>query len=106
MIKEFTDLGAYFSFNIQLLEVRYEDRLVNFRHLPLQRLLVETDAPTKAPAPASNRFPLPPGTDGNEINHPANIVVTYAALAELRGLTLDSLAERVEQNFNELFIRE
>ena len=64
---------------------------------------METDAPTKAPAGGSNRFPLGPDADGTAINHPANIAVTYEALAELRGLTLENLKLLVEQNFVRLF---
>ena len=104
MIQLFTKLGAYFSFNIQLLEPRHASRLENFRHIPADRLLVETDAPTKAPALERNRYPLGHGADGTAINHPANIVVTYETLAELRSLSLEALAEQVEQNFTRLFL--
>lgn len=103
MIKNFTDLGAYYSFNIQLLEPRHQSRLNNFRHIPAKRLLVETDAPTKPPAGALNRFPLPPADDGSEVNHPANIAVAYETLADLRGIPLETLATQVEQNFRRLF---
>lgn len=103
MIKNFADLGAYFSFNIQLLEPRHAARLDNFRHIPTKRLLVETDAPTKPPADDRNRFPLPPAADGSPVNHPANIAVAYEALAELRGVSLDLLAPQLEQNFRRLF---
>ena len=103
MIKNFTDLGAYFSFNIQLLEPKHASRLNNFRHIPVKRLLVETDAPTKPPAGALNRFPLPPAADGSPVNHPANIAVAYEQLAKLRGVPLESLAPQVEQNFRRLF---
>ena len=104
MIKNFTDLGAYYSFNIQLLEPRHKSRLNNFRHIPAKRLLVETDAPTKPPAADRNRFPLPPSADGSPVNHPANITVAYEQLAKLRGVTLESLAAQVEQNFRRLFV--
>lgn len=103
MIGDFTALGAYYSFNIQLLDPRHAERLDNFRHIPADRLLVETDAPTKAPVGKSNRFPLPVAADGSEVNHPANIAVTYEALAGLRGLSLDALAEQVGTNFRCLF---
>ena len=103
MIKNFTDLGAYFSFNIQLLEPRHKSRLNNFRHIPAKRLLVETDAPTKPPAGALNRFPLPPAADGSEVNHPANIAVAYDTLALLRSVPLTALVSQVEQNFRQLF---
>jgi TatD DNase family protein len=103
MIRNFTVLGAYYSFNIQLLEPRHKSRLNNFRHIPVKRLLVETDAPTKPPPAELNRFPLPPAADGSEINHPANIVVAYDALAALRGVPLEDLAAQVEQNSRRLF---
>jgi TatD DNase family protein len=103
MIAEFTALGAYYSFNIQLLEPRYTERLANFRGIPADRLLVETDAPTKPPAATSNRFPLPPAADGSPVNHPANVVVAYEQLALLREVPLATLARQVEENFQRLF---
>ena len=104
MIADFTALGAYYSFNIQLLEPKHSARLENFRTIPADRLLVETDAPTKAPSGTSNRFPLPAASDGSEVNHPANVVVAYEALAQLRGLPFDQLADQVEHNFSRLFL--
>jgi TatD DNase family protein len=103
MIKKFTELGAYYSFNIQLLEPRYADRLENFRRIPADRLLVETDAPVKAPARERNRYPLGTAPDGSVINHPANITAAYDVLAELRGVPLPELAAQVEKNFGRLF---
>lgn len=104
MMRNFTDLGAYYSFNIQLLEPRHASRLNNFRHVPAKRLLVETDAPTKPPAGALNSFPLPPAADGSPVNHPANIGVAYEQLAALRNIPLETLATQVEQNFRKLFL--
>ena len=104
MLADFTALGAYYSFNIQLVEPKHAARLENFRHIPADRLLVETDAPTKAPAGKANRFPLPNAEDGSEVNNPANIIVAYEALATLRGLTTDALASQVERNFTTLFL--
>jgi TatD DNase family protein len=104
MMKNFADLGAYFSFNIQLLEPKHTARLNTFRHIPAKRLLVETDAPTKPPAGALNRYPLPPGADGSAVNHPANIAVAYEQLARLRNISVETLATQVEQNFRKLFL--
>ncbi len=103
MIRQFTDLGAYYSFNIQLLEPRHKSRLENFRHIPVKRLLVETDAPTKPPAGELNRFPLPPCADGSVVNNPANLAVTYEQLAKLRHAPLADLAAKIEANFQRLF---
>jgi TatD DNase family protein len=104
MIPAFAGLGAYFSFNIELLGPRQSARLENFKTIPIERLLVETDAPTKPPPPALNRFPLPGTTEGSAINHPANIVVAYEQLAQLRGLPLVELTGQVELNFQRLFL--
>ena len=103
MLKPFADLGAYFSFNLEALQPRLAARLAHFRTIPADRLLVETDAPVKAPAPDRNRFPLGAAPDGTVINHPANVVVAYEALAELRGVPLEALAAQVATNFTRLF---
>ena len=103
LIKPLVELGAYFSFNVEWLAPRHAARLENFRTIPADRLLVETDAPVKAPSPERNRFPLGEAPDGTTINHPANIVVAYEALAELRRQSIDSLSEQVAMNFTRLF---
>lgn len=103
MVGTFAARGAYFSFNGAFLEPRHAAKREAFRLVPADRLLVETDAPAM-PLPATHaRFTLPPAPDGSPVNHPANLAATYAALAELRGITLDALAEQVEENFVRLF---
>lgn len=103
MIKPFADLGAYFSFNIELIQPRQSVRLENFKAIPATRLLVETDAPTKPPPGTLNRFPLPLAADGSAVNHPANIAVAYEALATLRNQPPKILASLVQTNFHCLF---
>lgn len=103
LVGKFTDYGAYFSFNGAFLDPRHAAKREVFRKIPAERLLVETDAPAM-PLPASHaRFPLPPAPDGSPVNHPANLAATYAALAELRGVPLETLAAQVEDNFTRLF---
>lgn len=104
MVKTFADLGAYFSFNIESLHPRHKTRRETYQAVPVDRLLVETDAPAYAPPPELNRFPLGTDAEGSVINHPGNIVVAYAALAELRDVALEPLAVQVEQNFRRLFL--
>jgi TatD DNase family protein len=103
MMKSYADLGAHFSWNLEGLAPRAEAMREVFRLIPADRLLVETDAPTKAPPPNRNRWPLGDTPDGDAINHPANILVSYETLAELRSLPLESLAIQVERNFRTLF---
>jgi TatD DNase family protein len=101
--KSFTDLGAYFSFNGAFLESRKQRLRDLYAALPADRLLVETDAPAmRLPAPLEKYPPLP-AEGGALANHPANLTTSYAALAELRGVSLESLAAQVEKNFHRLF---
>ncbi len=103
MVKSFADLGAYFSWNLEGLGPRAEVMRTVFRAIPADRLLVETDAPTKAPPQELNRLPLGEAPDGTPVNHPANIVVAYEQLALLRATPLDQLAAQIDTNFRRLF---
>ncbi|MGD9535829.1 MAG: TatD family hydrolase [Alphaproteobacteria bacterium] len=62
------------------------------RDIPLDRLLVETDAPYLAPVPFRGKR-----------NEPAFVAQTAAALAELRGITPEALARATTENFFRLF---
>ncbi len=95
--RELTEMGAYFSFSGSFLAEKRRAKAVTFRDLPIDRLLVETDAPS---------MPLPAELDRygeGEMNHPGNLIVAYQGLADVRGLPLDKLAEVVEGNFLRLF---
>jgi TatD DNase family protein len=103
LVRKFSDLGAYFSFNGSFLDDRHVAKQEVFRHIPADRLLVETDAPAM-PLPqqwATHRLAPAPG--GQTINHPANLEVAYAGLASLRGVPVEELALLVESNFLRLF---
>lgn len=103
MVDTFAERGAYFSFNGAFLEPRHAAKRAAFQRVPADRLLVETDAPAM-PLPAGHaRFSLPAAPGGAPINHPANLAATYAALAELRGVTLETLAAQVQENFLRFF---
>lgn len=104
LVKTFAGLGAYFSFNLEALHPRRAGARESFQTVPADRLLVETDAPAYAPPPELNRYPLGSSPDGSVINHPANLIVAYEALAELRGMPLAALAAQVEENFRRLFL--
>ncbi len=61
-------------------------------NVPAERLLVETDAPYLAPVPYRGKR-----------NEPAFVAHTARVLADLRGLTLEQLAELTTANFLRLF---
>ncbi len=102
MMREFAALGGYFSFNAYFLHSRKAAQREVFAEVPAERLLVETDAPALPPPDERNRYPLRDDS-GASINHPANLALTYEALAEIRGLPTDALAAQVAQNFTALF---
>ncbi|MEX0759983.1 MAG: TatD family hydrolase [Tistlia sp.] len=64
------------------------------RRVPLDRLLVETDAPYLAPVPYRGRT-----------NEPAYVPHTAARLAELKEVTLEALAAATTANFFRLFAK-
>jgi len=69
-----------------------EDLRETVRALPLDRLLVETDAPYLAPVPKRGKR-----------NEPAFVVHTAAMLAALKGVSPDVLADVTTDNFFRLF---
>jgi TatD DNase family protein len=64
------------------------------RRMPLDRILVETDAPYLTPVPFRGKR-----------NEPKYTREVAACVAELKGLTLEQVAEATTANFNRLFAR-
>ena len=85
-------LGGYVSFSGILTFPKSTGLREIARDLPAERLLVETDAPYLAPVPFRGKR-----------NEPAWTVYTARVLAEVRGLTLEELAELTTANFRRLF---
>lgn len=103
LVQPFAELGAYFSFNGAFLDSKRENQRNTFKTIPLDRLLVETDAPAMPLRSAWRLYNLPARPDTTTVNHPANIAAVYAGLAAFLGLRVDQLAARVEENFTRLF---
>lgn len=101
LVPEFVEMGAYFSFNTSHIDPRKTRQRTAFAAVPADRLLVETDAPATPPPEPSHH--LPGAKDGGWHNHPANLTLAYADLAQLRGEALDTLTAQVAQNFDRLF---
>jgi TatD DNase family protein len=105
MMQTFAELGAYFSLPGYYAHERKERQRETFRQIPLERLLIETDAPDQLLPAERNRFPLTSGPDGPTLNHPANLAAVYEFAAELRSLSVAELVGQVEENFLRLFGR-
>jgi TatD DNase family protein len=102
MVPALAKLGAYFSFPGYFLLERKLKQRENFKSVPADRLLVETDAPDQPLPPEKILHPLT-GADGKPLNHPANLVAVYSGLAEFLGEKPVSLAARIEENFLRVF---
>jgi TatD DNase family protein len=102
MIGPLAELGAYFSLPGYFALERKERQRDAFRHVPLDRLLIETDAPDQCLPEGRTRFPLQ-DAQGKSVNHPANLVVVYEFAAEILGESVEKVADIVEANFKRLF---
>ncbi|MBL8835996.1 MAG: TatD family hydrolase [Alphaproteobacteria bacterium] len=85
-------LGFYVSISGIITFKNADELRRTVRSLPLDRLLVETDAPFLAPVPMRGR-PC----------EPAFVAHTAAKVAELKGISRDELAARTTANFRTLF---
>jgi TatD DNase family protein len=102
MVKPFADLGAYFSVPGYYAHERKARQRETFRHVPAERLLIETDAPDQM-LPDSRNVEALTDAAGKPLNHPANLPAIYAFAAELFDESIEPLAAHVEQNFLRLF---
>lgn len=88
------DLGLYVSFS-GVISFKKSDALREIaRDIPMDRLLLETDAPFLAPEPYRGK-----------LNEPALIVHTAKALAGVKGVSEDEIAEVTTENFFGLFTK-
>jgi TatD DNase family protein len=85
-------LGLYVSFSGILTFKNSTDIRDIAAEIPLDRLLVETDAPYLAPVPHRGKT-----------NEPAFTAHTAAVLAEVKGMSLEALAPILEANTNRIF---
>ena len=87
-------LGFYVSFSGILTFKKSHDLRAIAAELPVERILVETDAPYLAPQPWRGKR-----------NEPAFVVETARVLAECRGVSPDAMARQTTENFFELFAK-
>ena len=92
MAEQALEMGYYISISGIVTFRNAENVREVARRVPIERLLIETDAPWLAPVP--NR-----GKD----NEPAFVADTAKFLAELRDTSLQTLAAQTSDNFNTLF---
>jgi TatD DNase family protein len=85
-------LGAYVSFSGILTYKNAPELRETAASIPLERLLVETDAPYLAPVPFRGK-----------VNEPAYVVKTLEQLAAVKGIPIAEMARQTTENFFRLF---
>jgi TatD DNase family protein len=94
--REMAEKAVEFGFYISLSGIVTFNQAVELREivrdLPLDRLMVETDAPYLTPVPKRGK-----------LNEPAYVTHTAAKVAELKGIGLEELARKTSENFYRLF---
>ncbi len=88
LIKRILDQGFYISFNGMIFKSTNTAELVQY--VPINKLLVETDAPYLTPPPQKGR------------NEPAYIVHTFKRIASIKKIDIDHLKEIVFKNSTSL----
>lgn len=88
------ELGLYVSISGIVTFKNARDLQETAARLPLDRLLIETDAPFLAPVPHRGKT-----------GEPAFVADTCRFLAQLRGEDPEALAEATRQNFHKLFAK-
>jgi len=91
LIPELIDLNCWFSFCGSVTNPKAKRVRAAATDVPSDRLLIETDSPDFPPAGC----PAP--------NEPANLIYVARAVAELRGVFVESLAELTFSNATEFF---
>ena len=88
------ELGLYVSFSGVLTFNKSEELRAVAARVPLDRLLVETDAPYLAPMPMRGKR-----------NEPSYVRHTASVLAKVKGVTEAEIARATTQNFFRLFTK-
>ena len=92
LAKAALDIGFYISIAGIVTFKKAEDLRAVVRDVPLDRLLIETDAPYLAPVPMRGKR-----------NEPSFVAHTAAAVAKLKDLTVTDLAQATSDNAFRLF---
>ena len=87
-------LGLFISISGIVTFKAAEELRTIVRHIPIDRLLVETDAPYLAPVPKRGKT-----------NEPAFVAHTAAKVAELKGISMAELEAATTENFFRLFAK-
>lgn len=82
--------GYHLSFGASVLFEGARRPAEVIRHIPIERLLIETDAPYQSPI-------------RDKRHEPADVIRIYETIAGIKGISLEDLCDIVEDNFDSVF---
>jgi len=88
--EKLVEMGFYLSFNGLITYARDYDKVI--KSIPLENIVLETDAPYLAPEPHRG-----------ERNEPAYVRYVAEKIAEVKGIGFDEVAKQTTKNARELF---
>lgn len=91
-LEEALQRGLYIGLNGIMTFTKDQLQLEAAKAVPLDRLLLETDAPFLTPSPLRGK-----------INEPKNVVLTGEFLSNLHGVNLETIAAKTSHNATQLF---
>lgn len=100
IFEQLKQYNPYYSFSGYFLQDRKKATAALYREVPLDRLLIETDAPSMLPPPAYQTAPH------DTINSPENLLSIHKGLAQITGINPSALAEYTQQNALRYFLGE
>lgn len=92
MASQALDMGFYLSFSGIITFNSARDLREVVKKVPLDRLLIETDAPYLAPVPKRGKP-----------NYPSYVRYVAECVADIRGVTFDQIEQVTKENFQRLF---
>ena len=94
LAEEMLDLGFYISFSGMVTFKKSDELREIAKDIPLDRILIETDAPRLAPEPLRGK-----------VNQPSYVAHTGRMLAEIHNISEKNFADQSTQNFFRLFTK-
>jgi TatD DNase family protein len=90
--KQFVELGYTISFTGAITYNKSESYAEVIKEIPLDMIMAETDCPYVAPVPYRGKR-----------NEPSYVIEVYKKIAEIKGLTLEQVAEQMRENVKRVF---